>query len=198
MVLASGDTPEDGIALAEVPCHDAAMRTFKSHGDGQFDRGDIATLGEAIVFEAGVRIWHPETVHIGNNVYLGHDAMLKGYHAGTLRIGNDTWIGQGVFLHSAGNITIGSKVGIGPFVKILTSAHEIPQDTTTAILAAPLNFAAVTIEDGADIGVGAILLPGVTVGTGAQVGAGAVVTRDVPPFSIVAGNPAKVIRTRHS
>ena len=124
--------------------------------------------------------------------------MLKGYHAGTLRIGNDTWIGQGVFLHSAGNITIGSKVGIGPFVKILTSAHEIPQDTTTAILAAPLNFAAVTIEDGADIGVGAILLPGVTVGTGAQVGAGAVVTRDVPPFSIVAGNPAKVIRTRHS
>jgi len=54
----------------------------------------------------------------------------------------------------------------------------------------------VHIEDDADLGVGAIVLPGVRVGRGAQVGAGAVVTRDVPPYAVVAGNPARVLRER--
>ena len=174
------------------------MRRFTSHGDGRFTPDELGSIGEGVIFEEGVRIWHPDRVHIGRNVYVGHSAMLKGYHAGSLRIGEDSWVGQGVFFHSAGDITIGAEVGIGPFVKILTSSHEIPADQTTSILDAPLRFAPVTIERGADIGVGAILLPGVTVGAGAQVGAGAVVTQDVPAFAIVAGNPAKVLRTRSS
>lgn len=171
------------------------MRAFRSHGDGSFDRADFAALGEPVIFEAGVRVWHPETIRIGNNVYIGHDAMLKGYYQNHLHIGDDTWIGQGVFLHSAGGIEIGARVGMGPFVKILTSVHaeagrEVP------ILAAPLRFAPVVVEDDSDIGVGAILLPGITIGRGAQVGAGAVVTRDVPPYAVVAGNPARVLRIR--
>ncbi len=172
------------------------MRKFRSHGDGHFSPQSFATLGQGAVFEDGVRVWHPENIHLGSNVYVGHDAMLKGYHAGQLSIGDNTWIGQGVFMHAAGDITIGSQVGIGPFVKILTSAHAIPEDQQTPILNAPLTFAAVRIETGSDIGVGAIILPGVTIGEGAQVGAGAVVTQDVPAFSVVAGNPAKVLRTR--
>jgi acetyltransferase-like isoleucine patch superfamily enzyme len=67
-------------------------------------------------------------------------------------------------------------------------------DDERPILHRPLHFATVRLESGCDIGVGAILLPGVTVGRQAQVGAGAVVTRDVPPRSIVAGNPAKLLR----
>ncbi len=54
----------------------------------------------------------------------------------------------------------------------------------------------VTVEDNCYIGYGAIVLPGVTVGEGSIVGAGAVVTKDVPPRSIVVGNPARVLRTR--
>ena len=61
---------------------------------------------------------------------------------------------------------------------------------------APIDFAPVIIEDDADLGVGAIVLPGVRIGRGAQVGAGAVVTRDVPPYAVVAGNPARVLRER--
>lgn len=171
------------------------MRRFRSHGDGSFARADFRAIGEHVVFEAGVRVWHPETISLGDNVYVGHDAMLKGYYRGELTVGDDTWLGQGVFLHSAGHIRIGSRVGMGPFVKLLTSTHgEAGRDV--AILAAPLEFAPVVVEDDCDLGVGAILLPGVTIGRGAQVGAGAVVTRDVPPYAVVAGNPARVLRMR--
>jgi acetyltransferase-like isoleucine patch superfamily enzyme len=80
-------------------------------------------------------------------------------------------------------------------VKILTSSHALDQ-LDRPILHSDIDFRPVRIEDGADIGVGAILLPGVTVGAGAQVAAGAVVTDDVAAFSIVAGVPARLVRSR--
>ncbi len=148
-----------------------------------------------MVFEAGVLIFHPENVHLGDNVYLGHYSILKGYHRNLLAIGTETWIGQQCFFHSAGGISIGRRVGIGPAVRILTSTHQ-EAGRGVPILFAPIQTAKVTIEDDADVGVGALILPGVTVGQGAQVGAGAVVTRDVPAYSVVAGVPARVIRMR--
>lgn len=166
-----------------------------SHGTGRFDPADLASCGEGCVFEEEVRIFHPERVYLGRDVYVGHQTILKAYHEGEMRIGGGTWIGQQCFFHSAGGIVIGENVGIGPAVKILTSSHaEAGRDRP--ILHSPLVFAPVTIEDDADIGIGAILLPGVTVGRGAQVGAGAVVTRDVPAYTVVAGNPARVLRER--
>lgn len=171
------------------------MRRFHSHGDGLLDVDALAARGAHVVFEAGVRVWHPENVYLGDNVYVGHDVMLKGYHKGTLRIGDDTWIGQGGFFHAAGDITIGARVGVGPFVKILTSFHgEAGRDVP--ILAAPVHFAPVVIGDDSDLGVGCIVLPGVTIGRGVQIGAGAVVTRDIPDYAIAAGNPARVLRFR--
>ncbi len=176
-------------------CNHSGVRRFRSHGDGRFERSDFQAIGEHVVLEADVRVWHPEMIRLGENVYVGHGAMLKGYYKGELCVGDDTWLGQGVFLHSAGGITIGARVGVGPFVKMLTSHHG-EAGRGVAILDSPLEFAPVVVRDDCDIGVGAILLPGVTVGRGAQVGAGAVVTRDVPPYAVVAGNPARVLRMR--
>ena len=112
-----------------------------------------------------------------------------------MRIGDETWIGQQAFLHSAGGLEIGARVGIGPGVRIITSAHaeagrEVP------ILSAPIELAPVVIEDDCDLGVGATILPGVRIGRGAQIGAGAVVREDVPPYSVAVGVPAKVTRER--
>jgi acetyltransferase-like isoleucine patch superfamily enzyme len=171
------------------------MKTRTSQGDGRFDAALLAACGEGCVFEDGVRLFHPERIWIGAGVYVGHDAILKGYHAADLRVGDGTWIGQQCFLHSAGGLSIGAHVGIGPGVKIITSKHE-ESGRAVPILHAPLAFAPVTIEDDVDLGVGAIVLPGVTIGRGAQIGAGAVVTRDVPPYSVAAGNPARVLRER--
>ncbi|MEE2789505.1 MAG: acyltransferase [Myxococcota bacterium] len=171
------------------------MRQFTTHGSGKFKPEDIAVLGENVIFEDGVRIWHPETLTIGTNVYIGHDAMLKGYYKGHIAIGNNTWIGQGVYMHGAGGIDIGERVGMGPFVKIITSFHEMPE-LDTSILDGPLQFAGVHIGPNCDIGIGAIILPGITIGTGVQIGAGAIVTKDVPDYAVAAGNPARILRMR--
>jgi acetyltransferase-like isoleucine patch superfamily enzyme len=167
----------------------------RSHGSGAFRPEQLRRVGADCVFEPSVLIFHPENVALGHNVYVGHFSILKGYHNAQMQIGDETWIGQQCFLHSAGGLTVGCRVGIGPGVKIITSMHE-EAGRALPILDAPIRFRAVTIEDHADLGVGAIVLPGVTVGRGAQVGAGAVVTHDVPPYSVVAGSPARVLRER--
>lgn len=167
----------------------------RTHGTGRFERSDLASCGTGCVFEEGCLVFHPEHVHIGDDVYIGHFAIIKGYYKNELRIGHGTWIGQGAFLHGAGGLSIGTNVGIGPGVHIITSAHS-EAGRSTPILHSPIEFAPVFIDDDADIGVGAIILPGVRVGRGAQVGAGAVVTHDVAAYDIVAGNPARVLRER--
>ncbi len=167
----------------------------KSHGDGAPDISKLARLGRDAVFEAGVLIFHPENIEVGDDVYIGHNTILKGYYKNKMEIGSGTWIGQQCFFHSAGGLKIGRNVGIGPAVKIITSHHE-GGDTSKPILHTAISFKQVVIEDGSDIGMGAMILPGVTVGEGAQVGAGAVVCDDVAPYTVVAGVPAKEIRKR--
>lgn len=167
-----------------------------SHGTGLISRKELSVCGESVVIEPGALIFHPENVEIGDSVYVGHYAILKGYHKNTLKVGARSWIGQGAFLHGAGGLQVGERVGIGPGAKIITSQHEMPKSPTVPIMDGALLFAPVILEDGCDIGIGAVVLPGVRIGKGAQVGAGAVVTRDVDAGAIVAGVPAQVIGRR--
>jgi acetyltransferase-like isoleucine patch superfamily enzyme len=167
----------------------------RSHGTGAFEIASLAHVGEQCVFEVGVLVFHPERIFIGDGVYVGHNSILKGYYQNDLRIGDHTWIGQQCFIHSAGGVFIGKHVGIGPAVRIISSKHaEAGRDIP--ILLSPLEFAEVHIEDDADIGTGAVILPGVRIGKGAQIGAGAVVSHDIPAFAIAAGVPARVLRMR--
>jgi acetyltransferase-like isoleucine patch superfamily enzyme len=169
--------------------------TPRSHGTGRFAPDEFRRLGEEVVFEPGVLVFHPETIEIGRRVYVGHNTILKGYYKGRMVIGDGVWIGQQCFLHGAGGIEIGRNVGVGPGVKILTSAHA-EEGRDVPILRSRVEIAPVRVGAGSDVGVGAILLPGVTIGRGVQIGAGAVVTRDVPDYAVVAGVPARVIRMR--
>ena len=171
------------------------MSRNRSHGSGEFSPTDFAKLGQKVVFESGVLVFHPENIEIGDNVYIGHNTILKGYYNNTMIIGQGTWIGQQCFFHSAGGLMIGQHVGIGPGVKIVTSSHRL-DDVEKPILHSPLRFAPVVIDDDCDIGVGAIILPGVHIGRGAQVGAGAVVVSDVETYAVAAGVPAKTIDMR--
>jgi len=109
-----------------------------------------------------------------------------------MEIGSGTWIGQNCFLHSAGGICIGENVGIGPYVKIITSAH-VPEKSKP-VLHCPIEFKEVVVESGSDLGTGATILTGVRIGEGAIVGAGAVVTKDVPKYAVVAGVPARILK----
>jgi len=107
-----------------------------------------------------------------------------------LKLGSFVAIDDQVNLYSAAPITIGTKVAISREAFICTASHDVTQAWR------PLITKPIVICDGVWIGARAIILPGVTIGEGAVVAAGAVVTRDVPPFTIVGGNPAKVIKER--
>ncbi len=85
--------------------------SVRSHGSGQFKRMQFAHLGQGVVIEVGVLVFHPENIEIGNEVYIGHNTILKGYYNNKMIIGSGTWIGQQCFFHSAGGITIGQNVG---------------------------------------------------------------------------------------
>lgn len=168
---------------------------MRSHGTGQFRLDQFALLGESVVFEEGVLVFHPENIEIGSNVYVGHYTILKGYYKGRMTIGDGTWIGQQCFFHSAGDLSIGRNVGVGPGVKIITSAHA-EEGIGKPILHSRIEFAPVVIEDDVDLGVNAVVLPGVTIGKGVQVGAGSVVTHNLPAYVVAAGVPARILRSR--
>ena len=166
-----------------------------THGSGKFKLSQFAKLGNGVVFENGVLVFHPENIEVGDNVYVGHNSILKGYYKNKMKIGSGTWIGQQCFFHSAGGITIGKDVGIGPGVKIITSAHAL-DEIDKSILKSRIEFAPVAIGDGSDIGTGAIILPGVSIGKGVQIAAGSVVTKNIKDFAVASGVPARITRTR--
>ncbi|MCE4225046.1 acyltransferase [Methylobacterium sp. C25] len=177
------------------------MDLFTRHatGTGHFDtmmrrvvlRSLVKSLGSGARVGRNISLVHPETMEIGERVFIGDQAVLQGRHDGRCVIGSGTWIGPQSFL-DARDLQLGDHVGWGPGAKALGSEHTgYPIDVP--IIQTDLWVAPVRIEDWADVGVNAVILPGVTVGRGSIVGAGAVVTRDVPARAKVAGVPARVI-----
>ena len=171
-------------------------------GDGYLDtlmrraiwRVGARRFGHGIHIGSGVGFKHLETFEIGNGVFIGSQAFIQGRIRGKCIIGNKVWIGPQSYF-DARALVIEDYVGWGPGAKVLGSAH-VGQPLGIPIIQTDLEIKQVTIGAWADIGVNAVILPGVTIGKGSQVGAGAVVTKDVPAFSVVAGIPAKFIRWR--
>lgn len=173
-----------------------------ARGEGRFDammrKVVLAALsadcGTGLKVEDGVAFKHAETFRLGDNVFIGAQAFIQGRHEGTCIIGNNVWIGPQAYL-DARDLVIGNHVGWGPGAKVLGSQHT-GEPLDQPIIATDLLVARVQVDDWADIGMNAAILPGVTIGRGAIVGAGAVVTHDVAPFSIVSGVPARFMRWR--
>jgi acetyltransferase-like isoleucine patch superfamily enzyme len=157
-------------------------------------RARCRRFGHGVHVEPAAAILHPETVELGDGVFVGRGAYIQGRFDGTCRIGDHVWIGPGAYL-DARHLVLEDFVGWGPGARALGSTHTgLP--VNTPIIQTDLLIRPVIVRRGADIGTGAVLLPGVTVGENALVGAGAVVTRDVPALAVVAGTPARVLTWR--
>lgn len=112
------------------------------------------------------------------------------HEPGRLRIGRNCAIGKRCVLDARGAITIGRDVNISSYARLQTAKHLIDDRDFMH------DFSPIVIGDRVWIAEGAVVLGGVEIGEGAVVAAGAVVTKDVDPFSVVGGVPAKPIRTR--
>ncbi|OGO72976.1 MAG: hexapeptide transferase [Chloroflexi bacterium RIFCSPLOWO2_12_FULL_71_12] len=157
-------------------------------------RAMCRSFGNGVRVGLGVLVLHPGTFEIGDAVFLGNQTYLQGRHDGHCVIGAHTWIGPQSYFDCR-DMELGEHVGWGPGAKVLGSEHT-GEPADVPIIQTDLVIKPVRVGKWADIGTGAVLLPGVTVGEGAVVGAGAVVTQDVPAYAVAAGVPARVLRSR--
>ena len=144
---------------------------------------------------ARVHVRNGRGITLGTRVEIEHDVYLKLVTAeATLTVGDFAFIGRGCEIDVAKSVTIGEHALIAPGVFIVDHTHKHARGLR--LDEQGIDSAAVSIGRDAWIGAGAIILHGVTVGDGAIVGAGAVVTKNVAPFAIVSGVPARVIGER--
>lgn len=140
-------------------------------------------------------------IRIGNHVNLSGRSCFYFIHnvsdAPIIEIGDHTFVGNGSTLAAGREIRIGAHCLISALVRIHDNDGH-PLDMTRRLEHAPIgddDVAPVIIEDNVWVGAGATILKGVRVGEGSVIGTGAVVTSDVPPASVVAGNPAKIVKS---
>ena len=162
-----------------------------------------------VIFYKNVRIYNLQNdrnkIRIGNQTQIYGELHLFGY-GGEIEIGERCFVGEYTKIWSGNKIIIGNDVLISDNVHIVdTNSHELNHreraDGFLRIIneghtskEVNINTSPITIGDNVWINFNSIILKGVTIGNGAIIAAGSIVTKDVPPFALVAGNPAKVIK----
>ncbi len=172
-------------SLAEYPIDILAQLIGRLHRrwlriEARKTLAQLRKVGANVTISAGCVFQPPSNVEIGDDVYIGPEC----------------W-----FMTSEARIRIGSGVIFGPQVAIITGNHntgDLDKRMFDVTDKRPFDDEDVTIEDDVWIGFRATVLKGVRVGTGSVIAAGAVVTRDVAPFDVVAGIPAKRLYNRRN
>ena len=160
-------------------------------------------VGRDTIIEDGAEIncLAKQGIHLGHRVSIGKYAIIRpaNLYGGPMGVGlvmgNHSNIGPYNYIGCSGKITIGNNVMLGPRVSIYAENH-IFESTEQTIQSQGVERLAVTIEDDCWIAANAVILAGVTIGKGSVIAAGALVNQSVPPYSVMAGVPARLIKSR--
>jgi galactoside O-acetyltransferase len=146
-------------------------------------------------FAVGCVITAPENIYLGKLVGLMYNCCLYAHNNGQIRIGDRANLNSNVLLNATnyGEIVLGNDVLIGPNVVMRASNHHY-ESKSIPIIQQGHSSGKIIIEDDVWIGANVVILPNVLVGKGAVIGAGSVVNRDIPPYALAGGVPAKIIK----
>lgn len=151
--------------------------------------------GDSFDIEAGVSILGLHNLTIGDGTCIETRCTLLCPNS-PLSLGRDCYLNKNVRLGSSGaGLTLGDNVMVGPNVVMDTSRHN-SERTDVPMKSQGMSYAPISIGDDVWIGANVVVTMGVSIGEGCIVGAGSVVTKDIPAFSVVAGVPAAVIKSR--
>ncbi len=188
------------------------LRTF-------FYRGIFAKLGKGVYLQDSVEFINPTCIEIGNRaqilrganinaignpknkisigdgVQIQQGVDIRALNDTYLKIEEETYIGPYVCIAGPGNIKIGKGCLIAAHCGLFANNHNFV-DPIQYIARQGITRKGIVIEDDCWLGHGVTVTDGVTIGRGCVIGAGSVVTKDIPPYSIAVGTPAKVVKSR--
>jgi len=192
--------------LVGIGCRALAYRSIlKMNGLAAIERGvrirfaGNITLDEGAYIDQGVYMHAcPKGIRVGKHSLVMHGSVLHVYnfrglpHAG-IWIGSNSLIGEYNVIRGQGGVRIGDRVYTSPMVQLVAVNHVF-DDPGRPFIEQGITAQGITVEDDVWIGSGSVVTDGVTIGKGSVIAAGSVVTRDVPPYTVAAGIPARVIR----
>lgn len=159
-------------------------------------------FGKDSVIKFPHRIWNKDCIEIGENVFIVENSFIavskefRGQKFKPLvKIGNNVEIGGNFILGCIKNVVIEDNVIIADRVFISDHIHDFENIKIPIRLQRLKSMGSILIKSGAFIGVNSVILSGVTIGKNSVIGASSVVTKSVPDYAVVAGNPARILRT---
>ena len=149
------------------------------------------------ILETGLRIEYPKNLELGSGSYFGFDCKIYASEFSKVKIGSGCEFNSNVMINARGrgSIFIGNNVLIGPNVVLRSSDHSFVS-LSEKISEQGVEDGYIIVKDNVWIGSNCVILKNITIGEGSIVAAGAVVTKDIEPYSLVGGVPAKIIKKR--
>lgn len=155
----------------------------------------------------GSRVWYPCITdrRTRGRMYLGKQSQIlqnsriwcyeqEGSPVPRITIGDHCYLGYHLSILAGADVTIGDWVLMASDILITTESHGMDPENPVAYMDQPLTMAPVTIGSGCWIGEKVVIMPGVSIGEKSIIGAGSIVTKDIPPYCVAVGNPAKIIK----
>jgi len=167
-------------------------RSARIRNSERIELGDGVEIEDNAVLDCSSRA----SLSIGDHSHIHTHAILMTY-GGQISLGSYCTVNPFCILYGHGGIKIGNEVRIATHTVMVASNH-VYDDPNRSIRSQGVTGRGIVVEDDVWVGAGVSVLDGVTIGRGSVVGAGAVVTTDVPPYSVVGGVPARILKWRKS